>query len=419
MHNLTSWLHYIKTLHAKEIDLGLQRIRQVAQDLQVLTLPAYKIVVAGTNGKGSCVAILAAIYRAAGLRVGAFMSPQLLRFNDQIQIQGVEVTDAALCEAFAAIEQARATISLTYFEWTTLAALWLFKQAALDIIILEVGMGGQDDAVNIIDADTAIITSIAIDHTAFLGHTRAEIAQHKAGILRKQRPIICGDPDPPGVIKNKADALQAPFYQVGIDYHYSIQDRQWQWQHAAQVYSQLPLPQLDISAAAHALMAITVQQDHLPVAINFVEQGLQQAFLAGRFQRLQTEPTVILDVAHNVAACQHLFHKLKQLNLTKSLRIVVAMLKDKDIENSLACFLPEAQHWYVANLPPPRGADASRLSDYLSGQGITEVQVFATVTDAYHTCITDATAGDVVVIFGSFYTVAAILEDFNVNSYLS
>ncbi|HSP00336.1 MAG TPA: bifunctional tetrahydrofolate synthase/dihydrofolate synthase, partial [Thioalkalivibrio sp.] len=303
---LEQWLAWQETLHPKAIDLGLERVARVAGRLGLLEPSHAVITVAGTNGKGSTVALLDAIYRAAGYRVCTYTSPHLLRYNERIRIHGALASDEALCRAFDAVDTARGEESLSYFEFGTLAALWLFWEAAPDVAILEVGLGGRLDAVNIIDSDVAVITSIGIDHEAWLGSDREVIGAEKAGVFRAARPAVCGDPRPPASIQRRALDLGAKLYMAGRDFSWQAAalGQGWQWQGpGAVVLADLPLPALfgpiQLNNAASALTAVTLLQARLAVSREALARGLQQVRLPGRFQQLRDKPLVILDVAHN------------------------------------------------------------------------------------------------------------------------
>lgn len=285
---LDDWLGWQETLHPKAIDLRLERVRTVLQRLQPEP-PAYTVItVGGTNGKGSCVAMLDSILRAAGYPVGAYSSPHLLRYNERIRINGVEADDAAICRAFARIDAVRSEISLTYFEFGTLAALELFREAGVDVAVLEVGLGGRLDAVNVLDADAALVVSIGIDHVDWLGADRDSIGYEKAGIYRAGRPAICADPDPPPRLLDFAQSLGASLRRVGRDYHFSQQENSWRWQSDTAQFNDLPLPALagvhQIGNAAAALAILDSLRDRLLVTAEAIRAGLTQTQLPGRFQ---------------------------------------------------------------------------------------------------------------------------------------
>ena len=285
---LAGWLNWQEGLHPKKIDLGLERVADVASRLGTLQLEQTVITVAGTNGKGSSVAFLESILSAAGYRVGTYTSPHLFRYNERIRINSHEVDDAALCEAFAAVDEARGTSTLSYFEFGTLAALQLFSQAPLDIVVLEVGLGGRLDAVNIIDATVALVTSVGIDHCAWLGTDRESIGREKAGIFRATRPAICSDPAPPASVEKHAQKIGADWYCLGQAYDYTEEPGGWTWRGAGRALEALPCPSLpgkhQLNNAAGVLMALELLSGQHPVTRAAIEQGLQSVSLPGRCQ---------------------------------------------------------------------------------------------------------------------------------------
>jgi dihydrofolate synthase/folylpolyglutamate synthase len=312
---LDDWLGWQETLHPKAIDLRLERVRTVLQRLQPEP-PAYTVItVGGTNGKGSCVAMLDSILRAAGYPVGAYSSPHLLRYNERIRINGVEADDAAICRAFARIDAVRSEISLTYFEFGTLAALELFREAGVDVAVLEVGLGGRLDAVNVLDADAALVVSIGIDHVDWLGADRDSIGYEKAGIYRAGRPAICADPDPPLRLVEYAASIHARLLCVNRDYQFARTDATWRWQSGDWRFDALPLPALagnhQLGNAAAALMTLISLQDRLPVSPEAIPTGLINAKLPGRFQIIPGPVEWILDVAHNPHAAAALADQLR------------------------------------------------------------------------------------------------------------
>ena len=410
--HIDSWLSYIEQLHPKTIDLGLERVETVAKHLNLLTTNCPVITVAGTNGKGSCVATLSAILSAEGYRVGAYFSPHLERYNERIQIAGEPVSDEVLCTAFTAIDLARQAISLTYFEWGTLAALWLFKQAKLDVLVLEVGLGGRLDAVNIINPDISVITTIDLDHTEWLGCDRESIAKEKVGIFRAGKPAVCGDVNPPQSIVQKAKELAIPLYCQGIDFGYHIEGENWRlWGIENLKNVLLPMPRLLPQNVATALMAVTLLKEKLPISIEAISKGLINAFLPGRFQVLKQDPRVILDVAHNPEGCRKLAERLKaEEQVAGKTYAVIGMLADKDHEKSLKPLLPCIDKWYVGSLYGERGLAADKLAKILYGIGVSAVGEFTTVFEAYQSALNQATVHDRIVVFGSFFTVSQILS---------
>jgi dihydrofolate synthase/folylpolyglutamate synthase len=380
-----------------------------------LRQPAHGVItVAGTNGKGSTVGMLDAILRAAGYRVGAYTSPHLVRYNERVRVDGLEIPDAALCEAFAHIEAARGTTPLTYFEFGTLAALVHFRDRRIDVAVLEVGMGGRLDAVNGVDADCAIITALDIDHSTWLGTTREAIAREKAGILRAGRPAVCSDPDPPAAIAAAAGALGARLHQVGRDFSFERSDGGWNWRCGARVRTGLPLPAMrgdyQLYNAAGALMALEALSQRWPVTQANIRDGLLNAVVAGRFQVLPGRPIRVLDVGHNPHAAQALAATLRQQPVAGETIAVFGMLKDKDIAAVVRALAGSFDRWHVATLASERGASAADIAATLRAAAVTApVDVFADPLSAYDAACRMASERDRIVVFGSFYTVGDIL----------
>ncbi|MFJ5356791.1 bifunctional tetrahydrofolate synthase/dihydrofolate synthase [Pectobacterium sp. CHL-2024] len=400
---LVTWLHYLEHLHAQAIDLGLERVKQVAEHLQLLQPAATIFTVAGTNGKGTTCCTLESILLAAGLRVGVYSSPHLVRYTERVRIQGKELPEALHTQAFADIEAGRGAVSLTYFEFGTLSALQLFKQANLDVVILEVGLGGRLDATNIVDADVSVVTSIAIDHTDWLGNDRESIGREKAGIFRQGRPAVVGEPDMPGTIADVAAEKGAQLRRRGRDWEYSMQRETWSWQDKQRELSRLPLPNVPLANAATALAAL--HYSSLNVSEEAIRHGLQHAALPGRFQTVQASPRLILDVAHNPHAAAYLANRLAELPKTGKVRAVVGMLSDKDIAGTLAHLTPLVDAWYCAPLEGPRGATAQQIAEHL-----TRSQSFSDVVAAWQQAMSEATEQDIVIVCGSFHTVAHVME---------
>ncbi|MDN5988320.1 MAG: bifunctional tetrahydrofolate synthase/dihydrofolate synthase, partial [Hafniaceae bacterium] len=335
-------------------------------------------------------------------------SPHLLRYTERVRIQGEELSEADHCRSFATLEAGRGDISLTYFEYGTLSALQLFKQSALDVVILEVGLGGRLDATNIVDPSVAVVTSIALDHTDWLGPDRESIGREKAGIFRAGIPAIVGEPDMPLTIAEVAAEKGAQLYRRGDDWNFSATPRDWQWQDADTTWSHLPLPKVPLPNAATALAAL--RHCDLKVDEAAIRQGLETAQLPGRFQIVSEQPLLILDVAHNPHAAGYLAGRLQQLleqrpaTQPRRVRAVVGMLEDKDIAGTLACLKPLIDDWYCAPLEGPRGAPAERLAEHLD-----EPNVFTDVESAWRTAMLDAAPQDIVIVCGSFHTVAHVM----------
>lgn len=402
---LSRWLSWIVSVHGTEIELGLDRVKEVAARLRVLSLPCSIIVVGGTNGKGSTVAGLEAIYDAAGYHVGAFTSPILFKHNEQVRIDRKPVSDEQFCLAFERIERMRGDISLTPFEFYTLAALVIFQQYPLDVLILEVGLGGRLDAVNIMDADVAVITSIDLDHTDRLGATREKIAYEKAGIFRHNSPAICGDFNPPDILMECAERLNAPFFCQGKDFFYEEDVGTWSWSYKTTMHH-LPLNTLMLQNMSSALMAISLLQDRFPVSRNSIDRGLLQADLPGRVQVLFGPITEIYDVSHNPAAVALLAKRLQEIPCFGKTYAVFSMLADKDIGGSVRCIYKLIDTWYVAPLSVKRAAEKEMLLNAFPQTE--EAILFSSIEEAYQEARFQAQLGDRIIIFGSFHTVADV-----------
>lgn len=424
--SLQKWLDWQEGLHPSAIELGLERVTKVFNRLHP-TLPSIPVItVAGTNGKGSSVALLESIYQNAGYKTGAYTSPHLLRYNERIHLNGEEVSDETICEAFERIDQARLSsagfngssyddneeISLTYFEFGTLAALDIFYREKPDVIILEVGLGGRLDVVNIIDADVALITSIGIDHIAWLGNDRETIAKEKAGIMRKGLPAIFSSPDMPKSIAESANKIGAILYQRGVDFDWKkgMGYAAWDWKSDKQQRTALPHPNLrgehQLDNAAGALMALELLANRLPVNQKQIKDGLLSVSVAGRFECQFGEPMHILDVAHNEDSMARLSELLNLQVCGGNNVAVLGMLEDKLHAESLAVMMPEIAHWYIADLDVPRGAKAEQLATTLKNlDENTKVTCFTRVQQALEAADSAAESGDRVIIFGSFHTV--------------
>ncbi|WP_431810035.1 bifunctional tetrahydrofolate synthase/dihydrofolate synthase [Jejubacter sp. L23] len=402
--SLGTWLSYLENLHSLTIDLGLERVSQVGSALDVLKPAPFVFTVAGTNGKGTTCRTLEAMLLSAGLRVGVYSSPHLVRYTERVRIQGEELPETRHTASFAAIEAARGETSLSYFEYGTLSALWLFKQSSLDVAILEVGLGGRLDATNIVDADVAVITSIALDHTDWLGPDRESIGREKAGIFRTDKSAVVGEPDMPETISEVAREKGAMLRRRGVEWDYEVTGDTWRYRDAAGVLEALPQPLVPQPNAATALAAL--RASHLPVGETAIREGLRQAMLPGRFQQVGESPRVILDVAHNPHAAAYLAGRLKTLPREGRVLAVVGMLHDKDIAGTLACLEPMVDSWYCAPLEGPRGATAQQLIEHL-GNG----QCFDSVAQAWRRALSEARPQDTVLVCGSFHTVAHVMEE--------
>ncbi len=487
---LDKWLGWQESLHWKSVDLGLNRIREVAQRLQLLTLPFTVITVAGTNGKGSTVALLESMLMEAGYRVGSYTSPYLYRYNERIKLSSnsannssnksvaEEADDALICAAFAAIDSARAAhgtnntegeeISLTYFEFATLAAIWIFHQKNIQIAILEVGMGGRLDAVNLWDNDVAIISSIGIDHVKWLGDNREDIGREKSGIMRRGKPVISGDPKPPRSISEQATEIGAILYQAGEDrlgknqqegsqtgkgFSWQVGETDWNLRVADCEWLNLPFPALkgdfQFNNAAVAISALYALRNKLKVSDAAIRAGLRQVKLLGRLEQVQTQPDIILDVAHNGHAASQLAKWLAEIAIQKTSQTpsqmpsqmpsqkveqkkvqgktyaLFSMLDDKDINQVVKVMKPYIDRWFVSTLDDPRGIPTKELvrkmkgidsdansenleigadTDYLNADLETDIYIdaFDTLEVAWKNCKKELTKADKVIVFGSF-----------------
>ncbi|MTH46393.1 bifunctional tetrahydrofolate synthase/dihydrofolate synthase [Intestinirhabdus alba] len=399
---LASWLSYLEKLHAKTIDLGLDRVSRVAARLAVLKPAPFVFTVAGTNGKGTTCRTLEAMLMAAGYRVGVYSSPHLVRYTERVRIQGAELAESAHTASFAEIEAARGDTSLTYFEYGTLSALWLFKQAKLDVVILEVGLGGRLDATNLVDTNVAVITSIALDHTDWLGPDRESIGREKAGIFRAEKPAVVGEPEMPSTIADVAQETGALLLRCGVDWRYAASADGWSFTDARGTLADLPLPQVPQPNAATALAAL--RASGLAVGERAIREGIARAALPGRFQIVGTSPRRILDVAHNPHAAEYLTGRLKRLPKTGRVLAVVGMLHDKDIAGTLAWLKSAVDVWYCAPLEGPRGATAEQLLEHLDNGS-----VYGSVALAWRAAMADAKPEDTVLACGSFHTVAQVM----------
>ncbi|SEJ29346.1 dihydrofolate synthase / folylpolyglutamate synthase [Azotobacter beijerinckii] len=415
--SLADWLAYLERLHPTAIDMGLERSREVARRLG-LGRPAPRVVtVTGTNGKGSTCAFLAALMGGQGLKVGVYSSPHLRCYNERVRIDGREAGDAELCRAFAAVEAARGEISLTYFEMGTLAAFWLFERARLDAVVLEVGLGGRLDAVNLVDADVAVVTSIALDHADWLGDTRDSVAFEKAGIFRAGRPAVCGESDPPIPLLERAASLGTPFYRRGRDYELTPGRDAWDWRGCSAAGDRLELPalpplELPVENAALALQVYALLD--LPWQAERIAAALSATRLSGRLERRHIRwqgkrLSFLLDVGHNPHAAAYLAERLAERPPAGQRLAVFGLLADKDLPGVLEPLLPEVRHWAVAPLPSPRSRSAQELAAVLQGRGALVVAC-ADVAEALQAQCRRAVESDEILVFGSFYCVAEALE---------
>jgi len=412
-HTLDEWLTWLESGQSARIELGLGRVAHVLQRMEQHAFDCPIITVAGTNGKGSCVALLEAILGAAGYRVGAYTSPHLLKYNERVRVGGVAVTDEALCEAFARVDAARGDHELTYFEFGTLAAIALFARTAPDVVILEVGLGGRLDACNVLDADVALVTRIGLDHQDWLGEDRESIAIEKAGIFQAGRPAVCGDPEPPASVEAEARRIGATLSQSGDHFRFSLEPDGWWWWSDTQTYASLPLPKLQgahqVANAAAVLMALELLSEDLPVAEGAIRKGLMETALPGRFQVIADEPELILDVAHNPQAATALAEQLRSRPCAGQTHAILGMLDDKDIEGFVAELDAFVDHWYLAGLSVPRGLSAVSLAQRLREAGYRSLSESKGVVDAFECLKRRAAPQDRILVCGSFYTVAELL----------
>jgi dihydrofolate synthase/folylpolyglutamate synthase len=417
---LPDWLALLESRHAEvHIDMGLGRVRAVKERMG-LQFKCPVIMVAGTNGKGSTCAMLESILLRAGYRVGLYIKPHFLDFNERARLNGEMASDAALVEAFDAVEAQRGEVDLTYFEFTTLAIMHLLSKSEIDVAILEVGLGGRLDAVNVVDADVSIVTSIDIDHKDYLGETREEIGFEKAGIFRPGKPAICSDPVPPQSLIKHAEEIGAELWLLGRDFNYQGDKQQWSYGGRSVRRNSLAYPALrganqllNASAALAALEALRLQ---LPVGAQEARTGLALVELPGRFQVLPGRPTVILDVAHNPHAAAALAQNIGNMGFAPFTFAVFGIMQDKDIDGVVGALAPHVDHWCVADLPSPRSANATELAASLAARRPAgaapdefSATAFANPEEAFANAMSRAGENDRIVVFGSFYTVAGVM----------
>lgn len=410
---LSGWLTYLESLHPKTIALGLERVAQVKQKLNLN--PDFPIItVGGTNGKGSVCAMLESVLHAAGYRVGCYTSPHLLHYNERVRIAKNQVSDAELCASFEKIEQARGETPLTYFEFGTLAAVQCFIEHKVDVAILEVGLGGRLDAVNVFDNDCAVIASVDIDHTDYLGETREAIAYEKAGIMRNGKVAICADADVPQAVRAQAQQIGAELWCIGGEFGFTPHQGQWDYRGKVGSRNALPYPALrgayQLGNASAALAALDVLKDRLPVSMEAVRRGLGEVQLAGRFQFVPGKPALILDVAHNPQAARSLAQNLAGLPSCPHTYAIFAMLKDKDMTGVAAALGSSIDTWLVAGITAPRGATDGELAQALKRGGVHgEILTFDNIAEAVSYAYNAAGENDRIITFGSFHTVAEVM----------
>ena len=402
--SLDMWLDYLSSIHTSAIDLGLDRVQAVASKANITKPAQHVITVAGTNGKGSTCALMEAILLDAGYSVGVYSSPHLIRYNERVRINGQDLSDEKMVQSFDFIEKERGEISLSFFEYGTLAALRAFQTEAVDVVLLEVGLGGRLDATNIVDHDVSVITSLAVDHVDWLGDDINVIGFEKAGIYRSGKPAICGQPKPPATVAAHADDIKAEFYQVGIQYTYDVDGDTWNWRSGAFQLESLPIPSLPLPNAATALMALGTSE--LSISDVNVVNGMKNAQLPGRMQQISEQPVIVLDVAHNPHSAEYFEQQVTKRYAGKKLHVVVAMLHDKDIPATLEVLAPITAHWSPASLNGPRAATAAELCRSLP----IGVEQHSTPVAAFEAALASVKGDDVVLVVGSFHTVGEVLE---------
>ena len=416
MKTLSEWLAHCENVHPHAIDMGLERVRQVAQKLQ-LALKVPVITVAGTNGKGSTCAMLEAIYLQAGYKTGVYTSPHLVQFEERCRLQGESPPAAMFANAFEQVEQARGGISLTYFEFSTLAILKMMADSELDVVILEVGLGGRLDAVNLMDADCAIITSIDLDHTSLLGNDRETIGLEKAGIMRSGKSVVLSDPVPPNSIIQHAKNLGADLWLMGQDFNFSGDPLQWSWAGRGRRYSGLAYPALrganQLLNASGVLAALEIMRPQLPVTAQAIRNGLAMVELTGRFQIVPGEPVLVLDVAHNPHSVAALAANLDAMGFYPCTHAIFGAMADKDLASMLQKILPLVDAWYFTDLPLPRATSAVKLQDewrQMNTRQDVKASQYTSPQKALEAAITAAAPADRILVFGSFYTVGGVLQ---------
>jgi dihydrofolate synthase/folylpolyglutamate synthase len=415
-------LNHLESLNAQRVrdssfklrEQRLDRLVPIAKTLDLLNWDCPVVSVGGTNGKGSCVGLLASILTSAGYRVASYTSPHLLHYNERIQVNHQPISEEDLLIAFENVEQTRQSIPLGYFEFTTLAALFHFKQVNPDIIILEVGMGGRFDPVNMIDSDLTLISSVDFDHTHILGNTLEKIAFEKAGIMRPQRPCIWGNTTVPQNVIDYAKHLGTFLFVQGQNFGVKVASKQnsltWDWWSNEDALEELPRPEgIYLPNAACALQVIELLQEQLPVPLRAILQGLYNVSIPGRFQKLPGLPLRILDVAHNPASAKLLANNLAQLNPSGRILAVMGLLSDKDMQNIISPLISQIDQWFLAPLPVTRTASVKTLTDHLHALSAKSYHAYSNIIAAYNAAVHEAQVDDVIVVFGSFHAVAEIL----------
>jgi len=420
MKKLADWLAYCEHLHPVSIDMTLERVQTVARRMQI-AFDCPVITVSGTNGKGSTCVMLEAILLQAGYKTGVYTSPHLVHFEERLRLSGEPVNATELEASFARVEMARRqnndTISLTYFEFTTLAILDVMRQQPLDVVVLEVGLGGRLDAVNIIAPDCAIITSVDLDHMALLGTDREAVGAEKAGIMRTGKPVVVSDPLPPQSVLDRALEVEADLWRVGVDFNVSGDKQQWGWVGRGRRYSGLAYPSLrganQLVNAAGVLAALTALRNVLPITAQAVRVGLSMVDLPGRFQIVPGQPTLVLDVAHNPHAVAALTANLDAMGFFPTTHAVFGAMADKDVQTMLRRINPLIDRWYFTDLPTPRAMAADLLQQQWqavnSRKDVTS-QLCLDPEAALQAALAAADPADRIIVFGSFYTVGGVLQ---------
>ncbi|RXZ42238.1 bifunctional tetrahydrofolate synthase/dihydrofolate synthase [Crenobacter cavernae] len=412
MKTLDDWLSHLEALHATPIDMGLDRVRRVRDAMGLApTFPV--ITVGGTNGKGSVCAMLSTMLVRAGYKVGTYTSPHIMRYNERVAIDLEPASDEAIVDSFATIDAARGDTTLTYFEFGTLSAMKAFCDARVDVAILEVGLGGRLDAVNVFEPDVSVVVSVDIDHQSYLGDTREAIGFEKAGIFRANKPAICADPNPPASLVDHARAIGADLKCIGSDFGFTRMDNQWSFWMDGHHRHSLPFPALrgayQLSNASAALAALDCLKQRLPVGQGAVKRGLLEVDWPGRFQVLPGRPQVVLDVGHNPHAVRAMVDSLRRLPFAQNRVAVFSMLSDKDVDAVVELARDDFDVWYVGGLDMPRGQTGEAIAARLAEHGIAKVKVFDTVETAWAAALSGAGENDRLTVFGSFHTVAAVL----------
>jgi dihydrofolate synthase/folylpolyglutamate synthase len=412
---LDDWLRWQESLNPKLVDLGLDRCATVAARMQLDALPMPVVTVAGTNGKGSCVAYLASILESAGHPVAAYTSPFLARYNESLRLCGREVEDGELIGAFENVERAREGVALTFFEFRTLAAMDIIRRSPASVALLEVGLGGRLDAVNLLDANVAVVTSVDLDHMDWLGPDRESIGREKAGIFRPRRPAVCGDASPPASLVEQARKLDAPLYTAGHQYEWHQEGSHWSWQGPGAAYERLPRPAMEGAFqqgnAAAALMALQLLGPRFAMHAACVRDGIANAWLPGRQQVFPGAIERLVDVAHNAEAARALAATLRARPAARRTHAVFAVLADKDPVAVAGALHGLVDEWHTATLPGPRGQTGECLARSLRGQYPGQpVTVHDDIAGAWRAALSAARSGDRVIAFGSFLTAREVLS---------